>query len=106
MSGALQNGAVTNATKQINELKTNVGLAKYGLLNKKDVLQQYNTTVGKTLGQVSSLKEAEDKLVKSGGAYIQMTMLKAAAQQALEQSAKKASKAGILAPSKQYTVAK
>ncbi len=96
MSGALQSGAVKDATKQLNELKINVDLAKGGLLTKKEVLQQYNTTVGKTLGQVSTLKEVEDKLVKGGPAYIRMTMLKAAAQQALEQSAKKATEAAEL----------
>ncbi|RZA03019.1 MAG: hypothetical protein EOP47_04595 [Sphingobacteriaceae bacterium] len=96
MSGALQSGAVTDAAKQLSELKINVDLAKGGLLSKKEVLQQYNTTVGKTMGQVSTLKEVEEKLVKGGPAYIRMTMLKAAAQQALEQSAKKANEAAEL----------
>ncbi len=93
MSSALQNGAYADASKQISELKINVGLARQGFLNKQEVLQQYNATVGKTLGQVSTLKELEDKLVKSGPKYIEMTMLKAAAQEALQKAAKKASEA-------------
>lgn len=42
------------------------------------------------MGQVSTLKDLEDKLTNSGPAYIKMTMLKASAQLALQDSAKKA----------------
>ena len=57
---------------------------------KKDVLNQYNETLGKSMGKASSLSEAENKLVKDGPAYIKMTLYKAAAQLALQDAAKKA----------------
>jgi hypothetical protein len=78
------------AVKNVNELTINIGLAKQGLLSKDGVLKQYNETIGLTTGQVTSLDEAERSLTKNGTAYIQMTLMKAAAQIALDEAAKKA----------------
>lgn len=80
----------TSAVKLVNELKINIGLAKEGFLNKDRVLKQYNETLGKTVGEAGNLNEAEELLVKNGDAYIQMTLLKAAANLALEEAAQKA----------------
>lgn len=80
----------TSAVKNVSELAINIDLAQQGLLRKDDVLKQYNDTIGKTTGQVSSLDEAEKALVKNGPAFIQMQLLKAAAQLALDEAAKKA----------------
>lgn len=79
-----------NAVSLVEKLTINVDLAKKGFLNKDQVLRDYNETLGKTTGQVSSLDEAEKALVRNGDAYIQMTLLKAAANIALENAAKKA----------------
>lgn len=77
------------AVKNVSELAINIDLAQEGLLRKDDVLKQYNDTIGKTTGQVTSLDEAEKALVQNGDAYIKMTLLKAAAQLALDEAAKK-----------------
>lgn len=78
--------AVTN----VETLRINIDLAKQGFVDKNKVLNEYNDTIGKTTGKVSTLDAAEKELVKNGPAYIQMTLLKAASQLALEAAAKKA----------------
>lgn len=83
-------GTYTEAIRQFKELQINVELAKNGLISKKDVVDQYNETIGKTVGQVKTLDEVEQALVKNGDAYIRMMLLKAAANLALEDAAKKA----------------
>jgi DNA repair exonuclease SbcCD ATPase subunit len=79
-----------DAVKTVNELKINIGLAKDGFLDKQRVLNEYNSTIGKTTGQVKTLDEAEQALTKNGDAYIKMMLYKAAANLALQEAAKKA----------------
>jgi hypothetical protein len=95
LNGALQSSDYSNAIKQVSELKINVKLAAQGLLDKKEVLAQYNSTVGKTMGQVSDFNKLEDKVINGGPAYIKMTLLKAQAQLALQEAAKKAYQAQL-----------
>ncbi len=90
VNDALASSEYTAAVKNVNELTVNIGLAKDGFLDKGKVLNQYNETIGKTTGEVNSLDAAEKALVKNGDAYIQVTLLKAAAQLSLEEAAKKA----------------
>ncbi|MGN6398727.1 MAG: hypothetical protein ACTHMI_24380 [Mucilaginibacter sp.] len=90
MNQAIDNSDYSNAVAQVNNLKINVELAKQGLIDKKEVLQQYNETLGKTMGQADNLGQVESLLTKNGPAYIKMTLLKAAAQTALQNAAKKA----------------
>jgi len=90
MNRALESSDYSNAIQQINDLKINIGLAKKGFLDKKQVLLQYNDTVGKTMGAAANLNMVESKIIKNGDAYIKMTLLKASAQLALEDAAKKA----------------
>lgn len=87
---AMTSSEYTDALKNVSELTINIDLAKNGLLSKTGVLDQYNETIGKTTGQVTSLDQAERELTKNGDAYIRITLLKAAAQLALDQAAKKA----------------
>lgn len=90
LNGALESADYSNAVKQMNELKINVGLAKKGFLDKKEVLQQYNESLGKTMGKTTDINKVEAIMLKNGNAYIQMTLLKASAQLALQDAAKKA----------------
>jgi hypothetical protein len=90
LNKGLGSSEFSNANKQFTELRINIGLAKKGLLEKKDVLNQYNETIGKTMGHANSLNEAENKMIKDGPAYIKMTLYKATAQLALQDAAKKA----------------
>jgi hypothetical protein len=79
---------VVKATQNIQSLTTQVQLAKDGFIDKKDVVEEYNKTVGRTMGVVKDLDGVEQMLVKNGAAYIQMTLLKAAANMAAEDAAK------------------
>ncbi len=83
-------GSYGAAVKSITELRSNIELAKKGLLDKNDVLKQYNEGLGKTIGEVKNLDEAEKSLVENGEAYVRMMMYKAAANLALEEAAKAA----------------
>jgi len=90
---ALASTDYASAVKNVAELKANIDLAKKGLLDKKEVVNQYNETLGSTTGYVKNLIEAEKALQRNGDAYIKITLLKAAAQLALEDAAKEAYKA-------------
>lgn len=92
---ALKSTEYKKAVENVNELRINIDLAKKGFLDKKEVVNEYNKTLGDTLGRVTSLDGAEQMLVKNGDAYIQMTLLKAAANLALEKAAGEALKAEL-----------
>jgi hypothetical protein len=84
---AFSSSEYIDAIKNVQELTVNLALAKEGVLSKEGVLKQYNETIGKTTGKVTSLDEAEAALIKNGSAFIQMTLLKAAAQLSLSEAA-------------------
>lgn len=96
LNKALAGTEYKKAVMNILELKTNIDLAKKGFLDKKDVLDQYNKTIGTTTGQLDSLDQVEKRIIEQGDAYIQTTLLKAAAQIALEEAAKKAYEAELV----------
>lgn len=79
----------TAAVKNVDQLKIAIDLAKQGFIDKQEVVNEYNKTIGQTTGQVKTLDEAEQALEKNAQAYIQFTLLKAAANIALQESAKK-----------------
>jgi hypothetical protein len=80
----------SSAAANVAELKEQVLLAKQGFLDKDQVVKQYNETMGKTVGTVKNLEQVEQELVQNGEAYIQFTLLKAAAQIAYGKAAEKA----------------
>lgn len=88
-------GEYTNAVARVSELKNEISLAKQGFIDKDQVVKHYNETIGKTTGEVKTLEQAEKSLQKNAEAYIKFTLLKAAANQALEAAAKKAFEAEI-----------
>jgi len=90
MNRSLQSSDYTNAIRQMNQVNTNVLQAQKGFLDKKQILRQYNETLGKTIGEASDLNEAEAKITKGGEAYVKMTLLKASAQLALQDAVTKA----------------
>lgn len=87
---AMASSEVTKVVKSVAELKINIDLAKQGLLDKEKVVKQYNESIGKTTGEVKNLDEAEKELNANAANYIKVTLLKAAAQLALEEAAKTA----------------
>ena len=92
---AFKGTEVQTAIQDIERLRINVGLAEEGFLTKDSVLKEYNETIGKTTGELKSLSEVEDFLVKGADAYIKMTLYKAAANIALQEAAKSALEAQI-----------
>jgi uncharacterized membrane protein YgcG len=80
---------VQQAVTNVNQLTTEIDLAKQGFLNKDQVVKHYNETIGKTTGLVKNIEEAEKSLNRNADAYIKMTLYKAVATLALEEAAKK-----------------
>ena len=93
MNAALGSSEYSNAIVSVSRLREEIKLAKEGFINKTETLKSYNDTIGKTIGQANSLDEAESLIVKHGDAYIQMMLLKAEANEALNSAAKKAMEA-------------
>lgn len=90
LNEAIKGAEYKKAVQNLEELTINVDLAKKGFLKKKDVIEQYNKSMGETTGQVKTLDEVEQQLVKNGPAYVNMMLFKAAAQLALAKAAGKA----------------
>jgi hypothetical protein len=85
------------AAAQVFTLKENVQLAKDGFIDKTTVVKEYNDTLGQTLGKVTSLDQAEQKIAAGAEAYIRFTLLKAAAQVAYGKAADQAFQAALTA---------
>lgn len=80
----------TKAAANVGTLRGEIQLAKDGFIDKDKVVKHYNDTIGKTVGSVKNLDEAERSLQQNAEAYIKFTLLKAAANQAQQEAAKKA----------------
>lgn len=85
---ALTSNDVASAISNIETLKIQVDLAKQGFIDKKDVVELYNSTLGDAMGTVTDLAEIEQKLIDGAPAYIQMLIYKAAATAALDKAGK------------------
>lgn len=85
---AYKDKGVQEAITNVNELTNEIDLAKKGFLDKDQVINHYNETIGKTTGLVKNINEAEKELTKNADAYIKMTLYKAAANLALQDAAK------------------
>jgi len=104
MNGAKD--AFAEASKTVFELRQNIDLARKGFIDKEAVVKQYNETMGKTAGTVTTLDEAEQKVVEKGPAYIRFMFLKAQANYALAQAAQIAAEAQVAAANSQERIAK
>ncbi|MEJ7610662.1 MAG: hypothetical protein WKF88_05720 [Ferruginibacter sp.] len=72
--------ASAEASTQVDTLKLKFNLAKQGILSKKDVLEEYNNTLGKTLGVTKDFNTAEQTTIDNAETYIAIIGLKAEAQ--------------------------
>lgn len=81
------------AVESVSQLKEEINLAKEGFLDKTEVLKHYNDTIGRTIGQVDTLDEAESNIEKKGEAFIHLMLLKSEAVAAYAEAAKAAQKA-------------
>ena len=89
LSLAMSQTEYKSAIKNVEQLTINLDLAKRGFIDKDEVVKLYNETIGETIGKVSTLDEVEQQLVKNGPAYLEMMLLKAAANVALDKAAQK-----------------
>lgn len=71
--------AAAGASDQVDVMKLKFELAREGLLSRKEVLEEYNTTLGKTLGVTKDFNEAEQTTIDNADTYIKIVGLKAQA---------------------------
>lgn len=86
-------GEYGKAKVQVQSLTDKIALAKAGYIDKKEVLKEYNETVGKTIGTTDDLNVAEQNLIAKGPAYVAYMFAKAQAAGAYALAAKKAEEA-------------
>lgn len=84
--------AFEKANGEVNKLTEDVRLAKEGFIKKDEVLKEYNDTMGKTTGKLTSFDAVEKKIVEAGPAYIKLMFLKAEATSAYALAAEAARK--------------
>lgn len=90
LNDALESSDYKKAVKNVLSLKTNIDLAKKGMIDAKDVVEEYNKSIGKAVGTAKDLNEVEQLLVQNANDYVQMMLYKAAANLALDKAAQEA----------------
>jgi len=83
------------AVAQVDQMKEEFKLANAGVLDKKETLEHYNDTIGKTIGYAKDLNEAEKKTADQAENYIKFTMLKAEAMGLYAKAGELAAKAVV-----------
>lgn len=77
----------SHAIENVDMLRIKVKLARDGVMDKSEVVKEYNNTIGQTIGQVKSLDEVETILKNNSADYIKSMMYKAAAMAAVKEAA-------------------
>lgn len=84
---------VQKAVEAVFDLRTNLELAKDGLIDQQVVIDDYNKSIGAAAGEVDTLAEAEAGIVANSDKFIQATIYKAAALEAQQEIAKEMAEA-------------
>lgn len=79
---ALESTDHKNAITEVLSLRTNLNLAKEGMIDAAVVVDQYNESIGKVTTKVKTLAEVEQGLIDNADNYIKATLAKAAANEA------------------------
>lgn len=87
MNAAYASDEVKDAATNYFTLIESVKEAKNGFADKKEVVDKYNETIGKTLGFAKDINDVEDILVKNKSSYIQSIVDRATANNLLAKSA-------------------
>lgn len=82
--------AFTKAYVEMQKLGESFESFHSGTKSKKEVLDEYNKTLGKVYGTTNNLDEAERLYVSNSEAYVKAAMYRAAAQVALQKAAEQA----------------
>lgn len=93
LSGAFAGNDYKKAVQNISDLRINIDLARDGLINKRDVVNQYNKAIGDVTGKLNTFAEVEKFITDNSDAYIKAMLLRSAATLALEKAAEEAFKA-------------
>lgn len=95
LNKAIEGTDYKSAIANIEKMKAVVASAKDGFTSKKDVVEQYNKTLGNALGTAKNFNEVEDKMADKTrlDAYLKAMLYKAAAYVALGKAAEAAQKA-------------
>jgi hypothetical protein len=101
-----RDSAVTGAIANVKQLGLDIQLAKDNIIDKDRVLKEYNDTIGKVAGEVKNWSDLEQAYIDNSDKYIQFTLLRAAANYAFEESAKKSVDALINAQKSIQTASK
>jgi len=88
---AFSGSGYKSAIENVYTLKENIDLANKGLISKDSVLKEYNETLGKTTGHLSTWNQLEDLSINGLPNYIKMVSLKEEAQAALNKAIQKTS---------------
>lgn len=72
--------AYAAAATEVVTIKVKFILANQGALTKKEVLEEYNSTIGKSFGQAKTYEEAVKAVEKKGFAYMHIKGLYAYSQ--------------------------
>lgn len=87
LNKGFEDSSLSNAIQDIDKLRIAVKMAKDGFVSKKAVVEEYNSSIGKTTGEVKTLDQVERFLISNADNYIKMMLYKAAANKALEEAA-------------------
>ncbi|WP_312340631.1 hypothetical protein [Sphingobacterium sp.] len=87
LNEAIKSTEFLKAVKDVNELRSNIELAKKGFLDKKTVVEQYNESLGRSMGTVKSFQELQQREIDTSPAYLKMMLNKTAAMLIMEEAA-------------------
>lgn len=90
LNAAYDSKELKNGVKGVIDLRTNIDLAKRGIISQEVVLKQYNETLGASSGAVTTLDQAEQGLVANTPKYITALVQRAAAQKLSDEAAQTA----------------
>lgn len=78
--------AYVKAYAEIASLRSNIDLAEKGTVDKSDVINLFNRTVGVVMGRESSFTGVKNRIEKGGDSYIQYQFQKEIARIAFERA--------------------
>ncbi|GET46490.1 hypothetical protein [Capnocytophaga felis] len=86
LNEALRDNSVRKGVQDLLHLEQTLKLTKKGVFSKQEALNQYNDTLGQTVGKLKTYDELEAWMDKHKNRYIQMMLYKSAANKILEKA--------------------
>lgn len=86
LNKAMQSEPVKGAVKNILSLEQSVNLAKKGVISKKEAVDEFNQTLGDTVGKLKTYDELEKWMDDNKERYLKMMLYKTAANKMLEKA--------------------